>query len=143
MGMDDLSKAIVLQAVDDFKSAFWGNEIDLVPPAVMINDCERFFNSSEFEMMCDLDGGELSKKLKLHEINIMMHKCRMCLSSDTVTSVIIKYKKKGKNNKWVTISRQPLLEPLFVNYINQMIALLENMKFEIELGGNKRMKNNG
>ena len=56
---DNLSNAIILSAVDDYRKALAGKE-----PGWVISDCERFFLSEWFSILTNLDGKTLLDKLK-------------------------------------------------------------------------------
>lgn len=57
----ELSQAIVLQAVEDYKKALRKEDVEDLR---MLRDCERFFNSQWFVSLTDLDGKRILTKLK-------------------------------------------------------------------------------
>lgn len=62
--LQNLSNAIVLQAVDDYRAALAGNGIGKKPPEFVIVEIERFFRSEWFNMLTDVDGDVLIKKIR-------------------------------------------------------------------------------
>ena len=61
-----LGNAVVLQAVSDFRSAYWRllrhpRDRDA---KMMVEDCEKFFNGSWFNGFSTLDGKALLERLK-------------------------------------------------------------------------------
>ena len=61
---DNLSNAIILSAVDDYRKALAGKRVAGKEPGWVISDCERFFLSEWFTVLTNLDGETLLDKLK-------------------------------------------------------------------------------
>ena len=61
---DNLSNAIILSAVDDYRKARAGERVAGKEPSWVISDCERFFLSEWFTVLTNLDGKTLLDKLK-------------------------------------------------------------------------------
>ena len=66
---DNLSNAIILSAVDDYRKALAGKRVAGKrvagkEPGWVISDCERFFLSEWFSILTNLDGKTLLDKLK-------------------------------------------------------------------------------
>lgn len=62
----ELANHVVLQAVDDYRKALRGSTCYgyYGTPEEMIQDCERFFKSSYFQLLTNLDEEHLIHKLK-------------------------------------------------------------------------------
>ena len=55
-GLEDLSNAIVLQAVKDYRSALAGGSVNGRDSKSVIAECERFFQSEWFNVLTNVDG---------------------------------------------------------------------------------------
>ena len=55
-GMEDLSNAIILQAVKDYRSALAGGSVNGRDSKTVIAECERFFQSEWFNVLTNADG---------------------------------------------------------------------------------------
>ena len=53
---EDLSNAIVLQAVKDYRSALAGGSVNGRDNKSVIAECERFFRSEWFSVLTNVDG---------------------------------------------------------------------------------------
>ncbi len=65
-GYRDLADAIILQAVTDYRRAHWklrlcNHHVEALETKA---ECERFFRSTWFSTLCDLDGEQLLRDLK-------------------------------------------------------------------------------
>ena len=68
-----LAEAIVLKAVDDYRSALRGERIDAdTPVEKTLSDCERFFRSEWFMSLTNVKGKMIMEKLKgeIHESRV-------------------------------------------------------------------------
>ena len=65
-GYRDLADAIILQAVTDYRRAHWKlRQCEQHKEALeAIAECEGFFRSTWFSMLCSLDGDQLLQDLK-------------------------------------------------------------------------------
>jgi len=54
--MEDLSNAIILQAVKDYRSALAGGSVNGRDSKTVIAECERFFQSEWFNVLTNADG---------------------------------------------------------------------------------------
>ena len=63
---DALASAIILQAVKDYRSALNAEE-DNARAQRVLNDCEKFFLSTWFTYLTDIDGDYLLERLKRGE----------------------------------------------------------------------------
>lgn len=50
-----LREAIVLQAVEDYRTALSGEKVDHKTPEETITEIENFFRSNSFRLLCDID----------------------------------------------------------------------------------------
>ena len=55
-GLEDLSNAIILQAVKDYRIALAGGSINGRDSKSVIEECERFFQSEWFNVLTNVDG---------------------------------------------------------------------------------------
>ena len=55
-GLEDLSNAIILQAVKDYRSALSGRNVNGRDSKSVIEECERFFQSEWFNVLTNVDG---------------------------------------------------------------------------------------
>ena len=55
-GLEDLSNAIILQAVKDYRSALAGGSVNGRDSKSVIEECERFFQSEWFNVLTNVDG---------------------------------------------------------------------------------------
>ena len=55
-GIENLSNAIVLQAVKDYRSALSGCNVNGRDSKSVIEECERFFQSEWFNVLTNVDG---------------------------------------------------------------------------------------
>jgi len=62
--MEDLSNAIILQAVKDYRSALAGGSVNGRDSKTVIADCERFFQSEWFNSLTKIDCNYLMKKIR-------------------------------------------------------------------------------
>lgn len=63
----DLAEAIVLTAVEDWRSSSFALQFPSTATAEMLKlfrSCERFFSSGYFELLTGLDGNTFLKRLK-------------------------------------------------------------------------------
>ena len=63
-GLEDLSNAIILQAVKDYRIALSGRDVNGRDSKSVIAECERFFQSEWFRELTDLDGEYLIKTIR-------------------------------------------------------------------------------
>ena len=61
---DNLSNAIILSAVDDYRKARAGECVAGKEPSWVTSDCERSFLSEWFTVLTKLDGKTLFDKMK-------------------------------------------------------------------------------
>lgn len=64
--LQDLSNAIILQAVKDYRTALSGARCwdTCKSPKSMIEECERFFRSTWFSQLSKLDGEYLIEQIR-------------------------------------------------------------------------------
>lgn len=62
--LQNLSNAIILQAVKDYRTALGGGKVNGKPPGSVIVEVERFFRSSWFDVLTDVDGEVLIEKIR-------------------------------------------------------------------------------
>ena len=55
-GLENLTNAIVLQAVKDYRKALKGFSINGKSSTAVIADCERFFRSEWYSQLTNVDG---------------------------------------------------------------------------------------
>ena len=55
-GIENLTNAIVLQAVKDYRSALAGGSVNGRDSKSVIAECERFFQSEWFNFLTNVDG---------------------------------------------------------------------------------------
>ena len=55
-GIEDLSNAIILQAVKDYRIALAGGSVNGRDSKSVIEECERFFQSEWFNVLTNVDG---------------------------------------------------------------------------------------
>ena len=55
-GIEDLSNAIILQAVKDYRIALAGGSVNGRDSKTVIEECERFFQSGWFNVLTNADG---------------------------------------------------------------------------------------
>ena len=55
-GIEDLSNAIILQAVKDYRIALAGGSVNGRDSKSVIEECERFFQSEWFNFLTNVDG---------------------------------------------------------------------------------------
>ena len=55
-GLEDLSNAIILQAVKDYRIALAGGSVNGRDSKSVIAECERFFRSEWFNVLTNVDG---------------------------------------------------------------------------------------
>ena len=55
-GIEDLSNAIILQAVKDYRIALAGGSVNGRDSKSVIAECERFFQSEWFNVLTNVDG---------------------------------------------------------------------------------------
>ena len=63
-GLEDLSNAIVLQAVKDYRSALSGCSVNGRDSKSVIVECERFFQSEWFNSLTKIDCNYLMKNIR-------------------------------------------------------------------------------
>lgn len=63
-GMEDLSNAIILQAVKDYRSALAGGSVNGRDSKSVIEECERFFQSEWFNSLTKIDCNYLMKNIR-------------------------------------------------------------------------------
>ena len=62
--LQNLSNAIILQAVKDYCTALDGSGIGKRPPGSVIAEVERFFRSEWFDILTNVDGEVLIEKIR-------------------------------------------------------------------------------
>lgn len=55
-GIENLTNAIILQAVKDYRNALKGLSLNGKSSAAVIADCERFFRSEWYSQLTNVDG---------------------------------------------------------------------------------------
>ena len=63
-GLEDLSNAIILQAVKDYRIDLAGGSVNGRDSKSVVAECERFFQSEWFRELTDLDGEYLIKTIR-------------------------------------------------------------------------------
>ena len=63
-GMEDLTNAIILQAVKDYRSALAGGSVNGRDSKSVIEECERFFQSEWFNSLTKIDCNYLMKNIR-------------------------------------------------------------------------------
>ena len=63
-GMEDLTNAIILQAVKDYRSALAGGSVNGRDSKAVIAECERFFQSEWFNGLTKIDCNYLMKNIR-------------------------------------------------------------------------------
>ena len=63
-GLEDLSNAIILQAVKDYRSALSGGSVNGRDSKAVIEECERFFQSEWFNSLTKIDCNYLMKNIR-------------------------------------------------------------------------------
>ena len=63
-GMEDLSNAIILQAVNDYRSALAGGSVNGRDSKSVIAECERFFQSEWFNSLTNIDSKYLMETIR-------------------------------------------------------------------------------
>lgn len=62
--LEDLSNAIILQAVKDYRSALAGGSVNGRDSKSVIAECERFFRSEWFSVLTNADGEYLITNIR-------------------------------------------------------------------------------
>ena len=62
--IEEISNAIILQAVEDYREALKGNVVGRRPADIVIRECEKFFLSDWFEALTTVDGEALMRTLQ-------------------------------------------------------------------------------
>lgn len=62
--LQNLSNAIILQAVKDYRTALSGSGIGKRPPGSVIVEVEWFFRSEWFDILTNVDGEVLIEKIR-------------------------------------------------------------------------------
>ena len=62
--LQNLSNAIILQAVKDYRTALGGGNVGGKPSGSVIIECERFFRSNWFLVLTSVDGEVLIEKIR-------------------------------------------------------------------------------
>ena len=63
-GIEDLSNAIILQAVKDYRIALAGGSVNGRDSKSVIAECERFFQSEWFESLTKIDCKHLMENIR-------------------------------------------------------------------------------
>lgn len=63
-GIENLTNAIVLQAVKDYRSALAGGSVNGRDSQSVIAECERFFQSEWFNLLTNIDSKYLMEKIR-------------------------------------------------------------------------------
>ena len=63
-GIEDLSNAIILQAVKDYRIALAGGSVNGRDSKSVIADCERFFQSEWFNNLTKIDSKYLMENIR-------------------------------------------------------------------------------
>ena len=63
-GLEDLSNAIILQAVKDYRIALAGGSVNGRDSKSVIAECERFFQSEWFNSLTKMDCNYLMKNIR-------------------------------------------------------------------------------
>lgn len=63
-GLEDLSNAIILQAVKDYRSALAGGSVNGRDSKSVIEECERFFQSEWFNSLTNTDCHYLMQNIR-------------------------------------------------------------------------------
>ena len=63
-GIEDLSNAIILQAVKDYRIALAGGSVNGRDSKSVIEECERFFQSEWFNSLTKIDCNYLTKNIR-------------------------------------------------------------------------------
>lgn len=100
-GVENLVIGIINQAAQDYKDALLENSIGKYKcsPRKMLNDCEKFFKSSYFELFTDINGEYLMKKIKLQTIEKVINNLSYFESVSHRSSQIVLQVYKSKKNR--------------------------------------------
>ena len=63
-GIEDLTNAIVLQAVKDYRRALAGGSVNGRDSKSVIEECERFFQSEWFNNLTNVDGNYITTSIR-------------------------------------------------------------------------------
>ena len=63
-GIENLTNAIVLQAVKDYRKALKGLSLNGKSSAAVVADCERFFRSDWYRQLTNVDGEYLIANIR-------------------------------------------------------------------------------
>ena len=63
-GLEDLSNAIILQAVKDYRIALAGGSVNGRDSESVIAECERFFRSDWYRQLTNVDGEYLMTTIR-------------------------------------------------------------------------------
>lgn len=63
-GLENLTNAIILQAVKDYRSALAGSSVNGHDSKSVIAECERFFQSEWFNILTKIDCKYLMKNIR-------------------------------------------------------------------------------
>ena len=63
-GIEDLTNAIVLQAVKDYRRALAGGSVNGRDSKSVIEECERFFQSEWFNSLTKIDANYLMENIR-------------------------------------------------------------------------------
>ena len=63
-GIENLTNAIILQAVKDYRKALKGLSLNGKPSTAVIADCERFFRSDWYRQLTKVDGEYLITNIR-------------------------------------------------------------------------------
>ena len=63
-GLENLTNAIIIQAVKDYRSALSGCKVNGRDSKAVIAECERFFQSEWFKVLTKVDGNYLTTSIR-------------------------------------------------------------------------------
>lgn len=132
-GVENLVIGIINQAAQDYKDALLENSIGKYKcsPQKMLTDCKKFFESSYFELLTDVKGEYLMKKIKLQTIEEVINNLSYFESVSHRSSRIVLQVFNSKKNRELQYCLPPKYRHIVDNTIFKIIKHLEEEKEKI------------
>jgi hypothetical protein len=98
-GVENIAQAVIMQAVADYRRAFWGNRVAYKDAESTLRELEKYFHSQEYESLTSVSGDYLIKNIKIDEYERWIGLFQSLLEKGSSTTLFISVVETDKNGK--------------------------------------------
>lgn len=123
-GMENLCNAIVIQAAEDYATAYMGDYVEHKSPPSAMKECEKFFHSEWYKELTTVDGDFLMKQVKVRELEKAINAFTAALNVSRAVTYKISVRKTDTEEK-VDYNLPPRLAAAFTETVKVQLKLLQ------------------